>query len=168
MTGTRHLSPGEIALASSVFGDAIDYARVHVHERKWWPFHLRDWIMAPTGDLWLHPDGPLVGIDFARAGIGLQGLFIHEMTHVWQHQMGLCLLLRRHPFCRYAYRLEPGKQLEAYGIEQQAEIVRDVFLTGIGAGRRGKPAATELAGILPFGPRSGDALDRHGGEPGSA
>jgi hypothetical protein len=90
------------------------------------------------------------------------------MTHVWQHQKGLCLLLRRHPFCRYAYRLDPGKRFEDYGIEQQAEIARDVFLTGIGAGRRGRPAAAELAGLLPFGPPSRQAFDRHRGEPGAA
>src|SRR5579872_6358521 len=81
MTNTRPLSPGEIALAGGVFGAAIDYAKVRVHERKFWPFHLRDWIMAPDGQLWLHPNGPLIGIDFATAGIALQGLFIHEMTH---------------------------------------------------------------------------------------
>jgi hypothetical protein len=149
----RPLSSGEIALARSVFGEAIDYAKVRVHERKYWPFHLRDWIMAPTGDLWLHPDGPLTGIDFAAAGIGLQGLFIHEMTHVWQHQKGLRLLLRRHPFCRYAYRIAPGKPFERYGIEQQAEIVRDAFLAGRGAARRSADPAADYAALLPFRPR---------------
>ena len=131
MTSTRYsrpLSTGEIALARSVFGDAIDYATVRINERKWWPFHLRGWVMAPDGHLWLHPDGPLAGIDFARAGTGLQGLFIHEMTHVWQHQQGLCLILRRHPFCRYDYRIEIGRPLRRYGIEQQAMIVEHAFV----------------------------------------
>jgi hypothetical protein len=79
---SRSLSLGEVALAASMFGNAIDYARVRIHARKWWPFQPRDWIMAPDGSLWLHPDGALAGIDFARANLGLQGLFIHEMTHV--------------------------------------------------------------------------------------
>jgi len=148
----RPLSPGEIALAESVFGDAIDYAKVRVHERKYWPFHLRDWIMAPDGQLWLHPAGPLAGVDFATAGIALQGLFIHEMTHVWQHQQGLCLLLRRHPFCRYAYRLEPGKAFERYGIEQQAEIARDAFLARSGLTRPGADPTADYAALLPFTP----------------
>jgi hypothetical protein len=34
----------------------------------------------------------------------------------------------RHPFCRYAYALRPGKPFARYGIEQQAEIVRHRFL----------------------------------------
>jgi hypothetical protein len=149
---SRPLSPGEIDLAGSMFGSAIDYVPVRIHERKWWPFHPRNYIMAPAGALWLHPDGPLAGIDFAQASIGLQGLFIHEMTHVWQHQQGLCLLLRRHPFCRYDYRLEPRKRFKDYGIEQQAEIVRDAYLAGCGAPRTTGRAATDYAALLPFTP----------------
>ena len=47
------------------------------------------------------------------------------MTHVWQAQTSgrFYLPLMRHPFCRYAYELKPGKPFERYGIEQQAEIV---------------------------------------------
>jgi hypothetical protein len=140
----RPLSHGEIALAGGLFGDAIDYRQVRLHHRKWWPLQPRDWIMAPAGELWLHPDGPLAGIDFAEAGLVLQGLFIHEMTHVWQHQQGIRLLLRRHPFCRYDYRLEPGKRFEDYGIEQQAEIVRDAFLASRGAPRAADRAPCRL------------------------
>ncbi|MBV9559483.1 MAG: hypothetical protein JOY90_03325 [Bradyrhizobium sp.] len=136
-----------------MFGDAIDYAKVRVYERKWWPLQPRNWIMAPDGDLWLHPCGLLAGIDFAKAGLGLQGLFIHEMTHVWQHQKGICLLLRRHPFCRYAYRLAPGKPFERYGIEQQAEITRDVFLLRRGVRRNAAAAKVNYAALLPFTPQ---------------
>jgi len=38
------------------------------------------------------------------------------------------LPLARHPFCRYDYKLVPDKPFTKYGIEQQAEIVRHVFL----------------------------------------
>ena len=60
----------------------------------------------------------------------MQGLFIHEMTHVWQAQVKgwWYLPLSRHPWCRYDYSLKPGWSLEHYGIEQQAEIVRHAFL----------------------------------------
>jgi hypothetical protein len=56
------------------------------------------------------------------------------MTHVWQAQKGgrFYLPLIRHPFCRYAYQLEPGKPFARYGIEQQAEIVRHRFLADRG------------------------------------
>ena len=62
----RALSPGEVALAASMFGNAIDYAQVRIHARKWWPFQPRDWIMAPDGSLWLHPAGALAGSPSAQ------------------------------------------------------------------------------------------------------
>jgi hypothetical protein len=60
------------------------------------------------------------------------------------------LLLRRHPFCRYDYDYEPGKPFTRYGIEQQAEIVRHVFLLRCGHKVPGKPGLTDLEAILPF------------------
>ena len=52
------------------------------------------------------------------------------MTHIWQTQSKgeWYLPLRRHPWCRYDYALKPGRPLEHYGIEQQAEIVKHAFL----------------------------------------
>lgn len=60
----------------------------------------------------------------------MQGLLIHEITHVWQAQTRgrWYLPIHRHPFCRYEYSLKPGLPLTRYGIEQQAEIVRHAFL----------------------------------------
>jgi hypothetical protein len=57
------------------------------------------------------------------------------MTHIWQAQtLGeWYLVLHRHPWCRYDYSLKPGQPLTAYGIEQQAEIVRHAFLLRRGA-----------------------------------
>ncbi len=55
------------------------------------------------------------------------------MAHVWQHQKGLFLPLRRFLFSPYTYSLTPGKALEHYGIEQQAEIIRHAFLLRNGA-----------------------------------
>jgi hypothetical protein len=124
------LTPGEIALAHSLFGDAIDYAQVHIHRRKWFLFHPRRVIMAPDGHLWIHPDGGPWSEDYSAESLSLQGLFAHEMTHVWQAQKRgrWYLVLMRHPFCRYAYRWKPGWSLDRYGLEQQAEIVRHAFL----------------------------------------
>jgi len=39
----------------------------------------------------------------------------------------------RHPFCRYDYRLKEGRPFDRYGLEQQAEIVRHLFLAARGA-----------------------------------
>lgn len=135
----RSLTVGEIAMLRSLFGDALDYDRVRLVEGKWWPFHPRRSAMAPMGEIWFHPDGGGWSVDFSKEPLGRQGFFIHEMTHVWQSQKGgrFYLPLIRHPFCRYDYRLIPGKPFARYGIEQQAEIVRHRFLAD-----RGAPLAT--------------------------
>ncbi len=133
--GERPLTPGEIAIARSMFGDAIDYAPVRIRRRKFFPFHPRRVTMAPRGHLHFHPDGTSYCDDFAAASLHLQAHFIHEMVHVWQTQTrgNWYLILNRHPWCRYDYAIKPGWRLEQYGIEQQAEIVRHAFLLRRGA-----------------------------------
>ncbi len=146
----RPLSSGEIALARSVYGDAIDYAPVTVRRRKWAFFQPRDVVMAPCGHLHFHPAGDLYRDDFAQASLTDQGLFVHELCHVWQHQRGLYLPLVRHPFCRYDYAFKPGWPLKRYGIEQQAEIVRHAFLLRAGAKVAGAPDLKRYESVLPF------------------
>jgi hypothetical protein len=131
----RLLTPGEIEMAHSVFGDAVDYSKVRLFLGKWWPFQPRRSAMAPMGDIWFHPNGGGWSDDFSHEPLSRQGFFIHELTHVWQTQKGgrFYLPLMRHPFCRYAYELKPGKPFWRYGLEQQAEIVRHRFLADRGA-----------------------------------
>jgi len=150
----RPLTGGEIDLARSVFGDAIDYSRVRMIKRKWWPLQPRNTIMAPSGSLHFHPQGNAWSDDFSKEPIPLQGLFIHEMTHVWQAQRRgrFYLVLMRHPFCRYDYAIRAGWPLERYGLEQQAEIVSHTFLMRRGMGVPGVPARAQLETILPFRP----------------
>lgn len=149
---TRSLTDAETGLARSVFGDAIDYGRVRIHRRKWAFFQPRDVVMAPDGDIWFHPDGDRYCSDFGDRDIGAQGLFIHEMTHVWQRQKGIYLPLARHPWCRYDYALKPGQRFEKYGLEQQAEIVRHAFLLREGYVVAGAPSLAQYASLLPFRP----------------
>lgn len=146
----RPLSDDEKALASSIFGTAIDLEAVRLYRRKWWLFHPRNVTMAPRGNIHFHPRSSSYCACFAHSSLALQGHLIHELVHVWQHQQGVNLLLRRHPFCRYDYRFEPGKPFTNYGIEQQAEIVRHVFLMRRGHSVAGKPRLPVLEAILPF------------------
>jgi hypothetical protein len=134
MRGSRPLTTGEVDLARSIFVGAIDYSMVRLVRRKWWPFQPRRIVMAPTGNIHFHPDSPHWSEDFSKERLGLQGLFIHEMTHVWQTQQRgrFYLPLMRHPFCRYGYRMIDGRPFERYGLEQQAEMVRHCFLAGKG------------------------------------
>ncbi len=148
---SRSLTPGEVELVRSVFGDAIDTSRVRLVRGKWWPFQPRRSAMAPMGNIYFHPDGGGWSPDFATEPLHAQAYFIHEITHVWQAQTRgrFYLPLMRHPFCRYRYDFVPGRPFGRYGLEQQAEIVRHVFLAERGANVDAPPAT-----LLPFSPAS--------------
>lgn len=121
----RALTDGEIALARSMFGGAIAYARVRIVQA--WPLPFG--AMVPFGDAilfarWRAP------CDFAEAPSEEQGWFIHEMAHVWQAARGVILpLAKLKALGRGAYRVrhQPGQKLAAYNIEAQAEIARLVW-----------------------------------------
>ena len=147
---SRPLTSAETALARSMFGSAIDYATVRLHDRKWAFFHPRGTVMAPDGHIWFHPKGNGYCADFCDRDVDAQGLFIHEMTHVWQRQRGVFLPLARHPFCRYGYALKPGQAFARYGIEQQAEIVRHAFLLRKRRVVPGAPPLAQYMSLLPF------------------
>lgn len=137
---------------AAVFGGAIDCDPVRVKRRRWFPFQPVHTLMAPTGHVHFHPRSALYVDDFAAVPPQAQALFLHEMTHVWQTQSKgrWYLPLARHPLCRYDYTLKPGWRLERYGIEQQAEIVRHVFLLERGVHVPGAPPLASYRGILPF------------------
>ncbi len=156
--GTRPLTVGEIALARSIFGAAIDYSKVTIRRRKWFPLQPRKVTMAPRGHLHFHPDSAAYCDDFASSSVPTQAHFIHEMVHVWQVQTrGAWFLITRRPFSRrYDYSLKPGWTLAQYGIEQQAEIVRHAFLLSHGVEVAGAATLEQYLSILPFRPRRGD------------
>ena len=108
--------------------------------------------MAPTGNIHFHPHGQLWSEDFAAEPLAKQGLFIHELTHVWQsqHRGRFYLPLMRHPFCRYRYDFRPGQPFDRYGLEQQAELVRHAFMQRHGRTAPGWAALPEIEKILPF------------------
>lgn len=146
------MTAGEIALAQTIFGNAIDYARVRIRRRKFFMFHPRMVTMAPMGHLHFHPAASHYCDDFAAAALHHQAHFIHEMVHVWQTQTrgDWYLVLRRHPWCRYDYALKPGWALDQYGIEQQAEIVRHAFLLRQGAKVTGVADMAAYDGLVEF------------------
>jgi hypothetical protein len=151
---SRTLTEAERALARSVFGNAIDYDAVEIRNRKWAFFQPRRTVMAPMGHLHFNPRGDLYCDDFCEAPLTLQGLFIHEMTHVWQAQTRgrWYLVLMRWPTDRYTYTLRPGWMLDRYGLEQQAEIVRHFFLLSQGHAVPGAPPIESYRALLPFDP----------------
>lgn len=146
----RPLTDGEKAMALTLYGDAIDLTQVELRRRKWFPFQPRGVVMAPCGHIHFHPRTDVWSDDFSKDTLSLQGLLIHELCHVWQWQQGIFLPLRRHPFCRYDYVLEPGKPFDRYGLEQQAEIVRHAFLLMRGAALPDRPPLAAYRAVLPF------------------
>ncbi len=135
-----------------MFGGAIDTRPVRLKRKRWFPLQPRKVVMAPCGHIHFHPQSPFYCDDFAEADLASQGLFIHEMTHVWQAQRrGAWYLPLHRPFSRrYDYALKPGWPLERYGIEQQAEIVRHAFLLRNGAKVTGVGDAAAYAVLVDF------------------
>jgi hypothetical protein len=149
----RPLTTDEIALTHSVFGPTLRTDRVRIHLRKWWPFQPPNITMAPNGHIWFHPDSPVYRDDFARAHVDLKAFFLHEMTHVWQVQTGMNIILMRGFWSPYTYLpLRPGKPFEMYGIEQQAEIVRHYYLLREGKQVKGAGPLALYERLLPFLP----------------
>ncbi|MDQ4086834.1 MAG: vgr related protein [Pseudomonadota bacterium] len=148
----RPLTDGERKIAASVYGDAIDLTGVTIRHSKWFPFQPRNTLMAPCGHVHVHPKSDIWSEDYSKERLGLQALLLHELCHVWQAQQRgkYYLPLMRHPFCRYDYAVRVGQKFERYGLEQQAEIVRHVFLLRNGHGFPGAPTLAQLETILPF------------------
>lgn len=125
----RSLTPDEIALARLVFRDAIDYSTVRVHARPYLPFGLQPphTAMAPNGNLYFPP--ACHQDDFAACGIPDQMWFIHEMTHVWQFQLGYWVRTRGaiRIGLDYGYRLGVGRRLSDYNMEAQGNLLADYF-----------------------------------------
>lgn len=144
-------------MARRAFGDAIDLARVTIRRAKWWWLQPAWVVMAPDGHIWFHPNNASWRDDFSRASLFLQGLIVHELTHVWQHQQGVNLILRRGPLARYDYLpLKAGLGFSGYGLEQQAEIVRDAYVKRMGGDVPGTPPLATYDALLPFRAESGE------------
>jgi hypothetical protein len=121
----RRLTAGEQALAAEVFADGVDAARLRL-------LGLPVWNRAFTAGarLIVWPAATLPA-DFAAAPLDLQAVFVHELTHVWQAQHGVNLLLAKikagDSAASYAYDLERGPEFAGMNIEQQAMVVEDAF-----------------------------------------
>ena len=127
----RRLTLGEVDLARAVFGDSLSFGRI-------WLFALPIWNRAfvPGGGLIVWPAASALQ-DFSAAPLGAQGVFIHELTHVWQAQQGVNLILAKlkagDSDQTYAYDLNERCEFSDLNIEQQAMVVQHAFLSARGA-----------------------------------
>ncbi|WHU82110.1 type IV secretion protein Rhs (plasmid) [Pantoea agglomerans pv. betae] len=150
----RLLTPGEIALAKSIFGNSIVYPRVWIHHASYFPFKLqgRNTAMSPNGELYFRD---WYCENFSIQSFQFQHLFIHEMSHVWQYQRGIWVRMRGlvSGFVSYEYSFEDNKNLLDYRLEQQAQIIADYFLLSkfglnMWLARRGKDGEVSYVGSV--------------------
>jgi peptidoglycan hydrolase-like protein with peptidoglycan-binding domain len=150
----RYLTPGEIALATTIFGNTIRY---HELLLKDWEYLILDWqddhtYMAPNGNIYFGKGLPFIA-DFSNGSWNDKRLFIHEMTHVWQvHKLGYSVLgmwIRRMANDKYNYLpLKAGKPFLDYGLEQQPSIVADYFMLMNGQPVQGAPPISVYKHLL--------------------
>ncbi len=142
-TGERRaLTAGERAMAAAMFAARLPLDGIAIFQAPPLPFQA----MVPLGktvvfSLWR------AARDFTQADRGEQGWLIHELAHCWQARQGIVLpvaKLRALGSRAYRYDLAPGKPFGAYNIEQQAEIVRHLFLARVGAPECGAPPLMHL------------------------
>ncbi len=138
----RALTAGERALAYGVFGDRLPFDGLRVLQAPPLPFLA----MVPLGKTIVFSRWR-AALDFAAADPGEQGWFIHELAHCWQARRGVPLAfakLRALGGGAYRYVAAPEKPFADFNIEQQAEIVRHLFLARLGAAEAGAPSLVTL------------------------
>ena len=132
MSKKRPLTENEIALSQTIFGDRVNYSKVHIVES----FFLR--MNAVTIGNTIHFPKNQSCADFALASRVMQHWFVHEMTHVWQYQNGFPVFFSGALFaiCGAYYRQRVycyDEHCHADGfsrmnMEQQANAVADYFI----------------------------------------
>jgi type VI secretion system secreted protein VgrG len=158
----RPLTEGEIEMAKLVFKDGIDYSRVRVHKGSYFWFNLQTsrTAVTPNGEMYFLADD--YEEDFSLVSEDLiykRSWFLHEMTHVWQFQMGYAvrwhgILIRFHWGNAYKYTIEPGQVFGDFNMEQQGDIVGDYYAIAVAKTLKAAihnppfPTANELRKVL--------------------
>ncbi|CAH0297684.1 hypothetical protein SRABI118_04283 [Massilia sp. Bi118] len=124
----RGLTAGEIRMASLLFGGAIDYTRVRVHNRRYLSLlQPKNCAMTPNGSIYFHHSCFLP--DYSEGNPTVIHWFMHEMVHVWQHQLGYPVRLRGaiRLGLSYHYELREDATLADYNMEAQGDLLADYF-----------------------------------------
>ncbi|MFC5474885.1 hypothetical protein [Paraherbaspirillum soli] len=128
-------------MAQKVFKHAIDYAQVKVHKRPY-IVGAGSNAMTPNGQMYF--PAAYCKPDFSMERDRYKVWFIHEMTHVWQYQLGYGVLRcgvliaikggywagsgqRLGRAYRYDAVADAGKPMAAFNMEQQGELISHYF-----------------------------------------
>ncbi|MDY6450007.1 zinc protease [Acinetobacter faecalis] len=128
----RKLTPGEIAMSRLVFKDSIDYAKVWIHLGGL--VHTKTGnAMTPAGEIYISAKDYEQNPDFSVSRPNLKHWFIHEMTHVWQYQMGVSTgWLGIKQLCNGGYTstvnsADSGDELKAYDTDLMGRDINKKF-----------------------------------------
>lgn len=136
----RRLTVGERGFAAEMFGAGLDARRVRIFAIPVWN---RAFVAGPGLIVW---PAATVPWDFAAPQVPLrvQAVFVHELTHVWQAQHGVSLILGKiragDGDASYQYDLLGGREFTAMNIEQQAMVVEHAFVASRGGETPHPPA----------------------------
>ncbi|MPW45515.1 zinc protease [Acinetobacter guerrae] len=139
----RSLTINEINMAKEVFKNSIDYSKVKIIRGGLLGLpNLSNSAMTPFGKIHLpnqsYNNTKDFGLDSVEATLKLW--YIHEMTHVWQYQLGYSNAVAgintdinggyTSRALAYDYDLvDKNKKFNEYNMEQQAEIISHYFDT---------------------------------------
>jgi hypothetical protein len=118
-----------------IFRDGIDYDAIQIIHAAH-PFQPSDAYMTPRGHI--YAPGHLYRADWAGPDVSAvsRAELVHEVTHIWQFANGVDVLeegveqlirYRGRYEASYRYRLQLGRDLEDFNIEQQAAILEDYY-----------------------------------------
>jgi hypothetical protein len=131
----RRLTEGEIAMARAVFADALDYSKVWIHHNGWWLFMGKQdekTAVTPNGEMYFPKD--IYRDDFSSLkDASANALFMHEMAHVWQYQLGYPIKLNAMRVTikgsvAYTYRITLMSHFCDFNMEQQGNIISDYYM----------------------------------------
>lgn len=147
---SRSLASGELHYATQVFGAALDFGRVKIHNRRAYFFQPSNTAITPNGEVYFPPAS--YKDDFSTT-IGDASWLIHELTHAWQYQQGIWVKLRAVFNRNYHYGdlSRSRRPFLSYGIEAQASIVTDYFLLAHHRKpQHGSGAFQDYVDVIPF------------------
>lgn len=142
---SRPLTAGEVAMTRLIFKDSIDYSKVRVHNEEYLPFGLQfnDTAMTPNGSMYFNQDHYVQDFSTVKDNPGAKMWFMHEMTHVWQYQLGYSVTwqgfwtgITGGYFRDRAYKINPtdhkdspdkNKSFSDFNLEQQAKIIEQYY-----------------------------------------
>nr|AOH37296.1 hypothetical protein BGP89_00050 [Luteimonas sp. JM171] len=129
----RDLTAGELAIARQLFGESVDYSKVKIHNHGYWMFfglQQKHTAVTPNGQMYF--PAAIYRDDFSISPEDM-ALFVHEMVHVWQRQLGYAvrwngLSVSSRGASAYQYRIAADTTLADYNMEQQGDIVSDYYM----------------------------------------